>query len=50
MAAGLHAEFQILAPEKTNLVSGLALSPDGTRLAFVARGEDGRTALWIRGL
>ncbi len=31
-------------------MSGLALSPDGQRLAFVARGEDGRTALWIRNL
>ncbi len=48
--APLHAEFQIEAPENTTLVSGMALSPDGQKLAFVARGEDGRTALWIREL
>jgi Tol biopolymer transport system component len=45
-----YAEFQIGAPHGTSLVSGMALSPDGQRLAFVARGEDGRTALWIRAL
>ncbi len=45
-----HAEFQISAPQGTSLVSGMALSPDGHQLAFVARGEDGRTALWIRAL
>ncbi|MGB9435528.1 MAG: protein kinase, partial [Candidatus Acidiferrum sp.] len=27
-----------------------AISPDGTRLAFVALGAEGRTALWLRGL
>ena len=27
-----------------------AISPDGTRLAFVARGADGRTLLWVRPL
>ena len=45
-----HAEFQIGAPDHTSLVSGMALSPDGEKLAFAARGEDGRTALWIRAL
>jgi len=49
-APSFHAEFQIGAPDRTSLVSGLALSPDGQKLAFVARGEDGRTALWIRAL
>jgi eukaryotic-like serine/threonine-protein kinase len=29
---------------------GLALSPDGRRLAFVAPGPDGRAALWVRPL
>ena len=48
--APLHAEFQIGAPDRTSLMSGMALSPDGEKLAFVARGEDGRTALWIRAL
>jgi len=46
----LHAEFEIGAPPGTSLISGMALSPNGQRLAFVARGEDGRTALWIRAL
>mgnify|MGYP003553943536 CR=1 FL=1 len=32
------------------MVSGLALSSDGRQLAFVARGKDGRTALWVRPL
>ena len=49
-AAPGRAQFEIQAPEKTTLVSGLALSPDGRQLAFVARGEDGRAALWVRPL
>ena len=49
-APPFHAEFQIGAPDGTSLASGLALSPDGQKLAFVARCEDGRTALWIRAL
>jgi Tol biopolymer transport system component len=49
-APAFHAEFDVAAPDRTSLVAGLALSPDGQRLAFVARGEDGRTALWVRPL
>jgi len=49
-AAPRHAELEIAAPAGHVLVSGLALSADGRRLALVARGEDGRTALWIRSL
>jgi len=49
-AAPQHAELEIAAPPGHVLVSGLALSADGRRLALVARGEDGRTALWIRSL
>jgi Tol biopolymer transport system component len=45
-----HTELEIVAPPNTLLVSGLSISPDGRRLAFVARGEDGRTALWVRPL
>ncbi|HLF57846.1 MAG TPA: protein kinase, partial [Thermoanaerobaculia bacterium] len=48
--APARAQFEIHAPEKTSLVSGLALSADGRTLAFVARGADGRAALWIRPL
>ncbi len=43
-------EFQVAAPEGTSLVPGLALSPDGRMVAFVARGASGRTALWVRSL
>jgi eukaryotic-like serine/threonine-protein kinase len=44
--------FQIPAPEKTTFggSSGLALSPDGRRLAFVASGPDGRAVVWVRPL
>jgi Tol biopolymer transport system component len=44
--------FQIPAPEKTDFSVGfgLALSPDGRRLAFVANGPDGRPMLWVRQL
>ena len=45
-----HAELEIAAPAGHVFVSGLALSTDGRRLALVARGEDGRTELWVRSL
>jgi len=45
-----HAELEIAAPAGHVFVSGLSLSADGQRLALVARGEDGRTALWVRSL
>jgi Tol biopolymer transport system component len=48
--AAVHAEFEIATPLATTMVSGLALSSDGRQLAFVARGKDGRTALWVRAL
>ena len=41
----------LLAPEKTfyfGAASNLALSPDGTKLAFVARGETGAHLLYVR--
>ena len=41
--------FQIPAPEKTTLDDlPPVISPDGRRLAFVARGEDGQARLWVR--
>jgi Tol biopolymer transport system component len=52
-AAGPRAarlEFEIHPPPGTGLVSGLAVSPDGRHLAFVARGADGTTELWVRPL
>jgi len=43
--------FQIPAPEKTNFGNGgMALSPDGRKLAFIASGADGRSMLWVRPL
>ncbi len=47
-ASAPHIELEIAPPADLTLVSGLALSADGRRLAFVSRGEDGRTALWVR--
>jgi predicted Ser/Thr protein kinase len=43
--------FQILAPEKASFGdTGLALSPDGRQLAFIASGADGHPMLWVRPL
>jgi hypothetical protein len=42
--------FQVFPPEKTNFDPALALSPDGHALALVARGENGRSQVWIRDL
>ncbi|MDQ2950228.1 MAG: protein kinase [Acidobacteriota bacterium] len=41
----------MLPPPDSSFVSpDLSVSPDGTRLAFVAAGQDGKTALWVRAL
>ena len=42
----------ILPPENANFLSigQMAISPDGRRLAFVARGEDRKRLLWVRPL
>jgi serine/threonine protein kinase len=37
-------------PNVSFLPYNFAISPDGSRLAFVALGLDGKTALWVRGL
>jgi eukaryotic-like serine/threonine-protein kinase len=42
--------FQIFAPQHTTGIGSPVLSPDGRRLAFPARGQDGRRRLWIRSL
>jgi eukaryotic-like serine/threonine-protein kinase len=43
--------FQIPAPEKASFGdTGLALSPDGRQLAFIASGADGHPMLWVRPL
>jgi Tol biopolymer transport system component len=41
--------FEIGLPGSGNL-GGAAISPDGRKLAFVVRGADGKTKLWIRSL
>jgi hypothetical protein len=43
-------QASILPPEGTSFTSSFALSPDGTRLAFVARGDEGEVTLWVRPL
>ena len=43
--------FFVAAPEKSSFsVAGLAVSPDGRHLAFVARMADGKQLLWVRSL
>src|SRR5262249_2372318 len=42
--------FQIPAPERARFASGLGLSPDGRRLAFVAIDDNNRPMLWVRAL
>jgi len=40
--------FQIPAPDGSSFEPGLAVAPDGRRVAFVARDEKGTTRLWLR--
>ena len=43
----------LLPPDKTQYAptaGAMVLSPDGLRIAFVARGEDGKQMLWVRAL
>jgi Tol biopolymer transport system component len=42
------ARFAISLPEKSNFGFGLAISPDGKRVAFVAQAAGGRNMLWVR--
>jgi serine/threonine protein kinase len=43
--------LSLLPPQSTSFVpNNFAISPDGRQLAFVAAGQDGGTALWIRSL
>jgi len=42
------SQFEIQAPDGTSFVRGFALSPDGRKIAFTARGDDGRVTIWIR--
>ena len=49
-SAGRPVRFEVAAPENDRVVGTLALSPDGSRLAFTAREPDGAVMLWIRPL
>ena len=40
--------FTIPAPEGTVLQRGLAISPDGSKIAFLARDTENRTMIWVR--
>ncbi|MDQ5858350.1 MAG: protein kinase [Acidobacteriota bacterium] len=46
----------LLPPEKTSFdfaaanIGSLSISPDGRRVTFVAKGEDGKSLLWLRSL
>jgi eukaryotic-like serine/threonine-protein kinase len=40
--------FEIPLPENVASGGGFALSPDGSKLAFIGRGADGQDRLWVR--
>src|SRR4029079_1041774 len=42
--------FNLVAPEKTEFGDGVAVSPNGQQIAFVAVGAQGAVALWVRQL
>ena len=48
----LAVRFQVAAPEKGGFPGngGMALSPDGTRLAYIAADAEGTSMLWVRPL
>jgi Tol biopolymer transport system component len=49
-SSGAAVQFEVNAPPDMELSSGLAISPDGKFLVYVAREEGGRTELWLRRL
>jgi eukaryotic-like serine/threonine-protein kinase len=42
--------FEVPLPDKVTASGGLILSPDGRKFAFIARGADGQSRVWIRTL
>ena len=42
--------FRIEAPPKTIFTNWMSLSPDGKKVGFTARGEDGQVKLWVRSI
>jgi Tol biopolymer transport system component len=49
-SAARTIRLEAAAPSGTRLERGLALSPDGSAIAFAARDAKGQTAVWIRSL
>jgi eukaryotic-like serine/threonine-protein kinase len=47
--AGL-IRFGISAPEATTFIRGLAVSPDGSKVAVTVRNPQGRSEIWVRSL
>jgi serine/threonine protein kinase/Tol biopolymer transport system component len=47
---GQSVRFEISLPENLKGGGAFRISPDGSKLAFIAAGEDGRTRLWVRSL
>ncbi len=43
-------KFEVGPPEKGSFTNWMNLSPDGKKLAYTARGEDGQVQLWVRSL
>jgi eukaryotic-like serine/threonine-protein kinase len=42
--------FELPLPERTVISGGIALSNDGQKIAFIARGADGQSRVWLRSL
>jgi len=42
--------FEIALPDKVTSTGGIAISPDGRELAFIARSPDGLSRVWVRPL
>jgi eukaryotic-like serine/threonine-protein kinase len=48
--AGQSMRFEIPLPDKVRAGGGLALSPDGHKLAFIGTAADGLPRIWVRSL
>ena len=48
--AGQSVRFEISLPANLKGGGAFRISPDGSTLAFIATGEDGRNRLWVRSL
>jgi eukaryotic-like serine/threonine-protein kinase len=48
--AGQAVRFELRLPDQVSAGGGFAISPDGRKLAFIARGSDSQTRVWLRSL